>query len=104
MGSRDTVTGHFPSFVRQADTIQDLTRDTVPDGVVRGRNKPLAANSDRRTAAKASVLRVTPVVRTSDGSSGRFCGVTRLWRGIRTGTRPEEDSPGGDTAKPAVSD
>jgi hypothetical protein len=88
MGSRDTVTGHFPSFVCQAGTIQDLTRDTVPDGVVRGRNKPLTANTEPkigsqahgppRKARVADIRRdlepewgVRPVWRTSDGTSSR---------------------------------
>ena len=53
MGFRDTVTGHFPSFVCQAGTIQDLTRDTVPDGVVRGRNKPLTANTEPKIGSQA---------------------------------------------------
>jgi hypothetical protein len=53
MGSRDTVTGHFPSFVCQAGTIQDLTRDTVPDGVVRGGNKPLTANTEPKIGSQA---------------------------------------------------
>jgi len=101
MGSRDTVTGHFPSFVYQAGTIQDLTRDTVPDGVVRGGNKPLTANTEPKIGSQAHrpprKARVADIQRELEPEWGASAtsGVAAKWGASATW---------GESAKSAASD